>query len=559
MQLTSSRMEKIILDAKLVTLDQLNEAKETENGKSLLAVLDELGYASEDVVVSLLAKTLKLKVVDLQTTEIDPNAATLIDHDFAFRHRLIPIKINENQLVVAMTDPANVIAIDDIQIITGYDVQPVVSMESDILGAIEQYCQTDANVEEMMESVADDLDTQEDVADEEQEDGDQEQAPVVKLVNLILTEAIRNQANDVHIEPCETDVRIRFRIDGVLHEMMRSPKKVQGGMISRIKIMAGMDIAERRVPQDGRFGLIVEGVASDFRVATLPTVYGEKVVLRLLAKDAILMDLNQLGFTDDSLERFQRSFSKPYGAILVTGPTGSGKTTTLYAGINILNSIEKNIITVEDPVEFRLPGLNQVQINTKANLTFAAALRSILRHDPDIVMIGEIRDEETALIAIESALTGHLVLSTLHTNDAPSSLTRLVEMGIEPFLVSSAVDCIVAQRLARKLCADCKEAYKPAKKVFSDIKFPVSISKIDKIYRAKGCKKCNGTGYKGRIGLYEVLIVSEGIERLVAKKASNDKISKLAMAEGMTTLRHDGFLKVIKGETSIEEIMRVTT
>ncbi len=560
MQLTSSRMEKIILDAKLVTLDQINEAKEAENGKSLLKVLDELGYASEKDVAGALSKALRLEIVDLQTTDIDPNAATLVDHDFALRHRLIPIEIDGHRLVVAMADPANVIAIDDLQIITSYDVQVVVSTESDIFGAIEQYCQTNANVEEMMESVADGLDTQEDLIDEQEEDGDDnEQAPVVKLVNLILTEAIRNQANDVHIEPCETDVRIRFRIDGVLHEMMRSPKKVQGGVVSRIKIMAGMDIAERRVPQDGRFGLIVEGVASDFRVATLPTIFGEKVVLRLLAKDAIMMDLNQLGFSDDSLERFQRSFTKPYGAILVTGPTGSGKTTTLYAGVNILNSIEKNIITVEDPVEFRLPGLNQVQVNPKADLTFAAALRSILRHDPDIVMIGEIRDEETALIAIESALTGHLVLSTLHTNDAPSSLTRLVEMGIEPFLVSSAVDCIVAQRLARKLCMHCKEAYKPAKKVLDDIKFPVPISKIDKLYRSKGCKKCNGTGYKGRVGLYEVLIVSEGIERLVAQKASSDKVSKLAMAEGMVTLRNDGFLKVMKGETSIEEIMRVTT
>lgn len=560
MQLTSSRMEKIILDAKLVTLDQINEAKEAENGKSLLKVLDELGYASEKDVAGALSKALRLEIVDLQTTDIDPNAATLVDHDFALRHRLIPIEIDGHHLVVAMADPANVIAIDDLQIITSYDVQVVVSTESDIFGAIEQYCQTNANVEEMMESVADGLDTQEDLIDEQEEDGDDnEQAPVVKLVNLILTEAIRNQANDVHIEPCETDVRIRFRIDGVLHEMMRSPKKVQGGVVSRIKIMAGMDIAERRVPQDGRFGLIVEGVASDFRVATLPTIFGEKVVLRLLAKDAIMMDLNQLGFSDDSLERFQRSFTKPYGAILVTGPTGSGKTTTLYAGVNILNSIEKNIITVEDPVEFRLPGLNQVQVNPKADLTFAAALRSILRHDPDIVMIGEIRDEETALIAIESALTGHLVLSTLHTNDAPSSLTRLVEMGIEPFLVSSAVDCIVAQRLARKLCMHCKEAYKPAKKVLDDIKFPVPISKIDKLYRSKGCKKCNGTGYKGRVGLYEVLIVSEGIERLVAQKASSDKVSKLAMAEGMVTLRNDGFLKVMKGETSIEEIMRVTT
>src|SRR3989304_3949949 len=296
-----------------------------------------------------------------------------------------------------------------------------------------------------------------------EEERDVEQAPVVKLVNLILTEGVRNRANDIHIEPQDKDVRVRSRSAGVLHEMMRSPKKVQGGMVSRIKIMAGMDIAEKRVPQDGRFGVVVEGSVCDFRVATLPTIYGEKIVLRLLGKEAILMDLNDMGFSNDCLERFQRSFTKPYGAMLVTGPTGSGKTTTLYAALNVLNAAEKNLITVEDPVEYRLPGINQVQVHVRAELTFAAALRSILRHDPDIVMIGEIRDEETAMIAVESALTGHLVLSTLHTNDAASSLTRLVEMGVEPFLASSAVDCVVAQRLARKLCGSCKEAYKPAK------------------------------------------------------------------------------------------------
>ncbi|MCK4267484.1 MAG: Flp pilus assembly complex ATPase component TadA [Actinomycetia bacterium] len=559
MPLASSRLEKIILDTKLVTPDQLIEAKAAENGKSLLRVLDELGFASENEVASTLAKTLKLDLVDLNTFDIDPNVAILVDDGFAIRHRLIPIAREDNNLIVAMTDPANVIAIDDLQIITGSIVRPVVSTETEIRNAIGRFCHQGANVQEMVESVADDIDDLRDKTDETETSEEESEAPVVKLVNLILTEAVRNRANDVHIEPCDTDVRIRFRIDGVLHEMMRSPKKVQAGLVSRIKIIAGMDIAERRVPQDGRFGLMVGGVACDFRVATLPTIFGEKVVLRLLSKEAVMMDLNDLGFSNECLERFKQSFTKPYGAILVTGPTGSGKTTTLYAGINILNEPEKNIITVEDPVEYRLEGLNQVQVNLKAELTFSAALRSILRHDPDIVMIGEIRDEETALIAIESALTGHLVLSTLHTNDAPSSLTRLVEMGIEPFLVSSAVDCVVAQRLARKLCVSCKEPYKPTKKALDDIKFPVGVSKIDKIYRAKGCKKCNSTGYRGRIGLYEVLVVSENIERLVAKKVTSDELGKVAQEEGMKTLRHDGFLKVLSGDTSIEEIMRVTT
>lgn len=521
--------------------------------------MQELGYVSEKDIAATVAKTLRLKLLDLGAESIDANAATLVDEDLALKYKLIPIGFENERLVVAMSDPANVFALDDLQIITGRPVQPTVATESEILAAIERYCRSDANVEEIMESVAGDVDSAAGAAaGATDDDRDLEQAPVVKLVNLILTEAVRNHANDVHIEPQDKDVRIRFRIDGVLHEMMRSPKKVQGGITSRIKIMAGMDIAERRVPQDGRFGIVVEGMACDFRVATLPTIYGEKVVLRLLGKEAILMNLNDMGFSQESLDRFQSSFTKPYGAMLVTGPTGSGKTTTMYAALNVLNDPEKNLITVEDPVEYRLPGVNQVQVNIRAELTFGAALRSILRHDPDIVMIGEIRDEETALIAIESALTGHLVLSTLHTNDAASSLTRLVEMGIEPFLVSSAVDCVVAQRLARRLCEHCREPYKPTKKALDEINFPVPETKIDVIYRARGCKKCNSTGYRGRVGLYEVLLVSEAIERLIVQRAISDQVAKVAIEEGMKTLRYDGFLKVIDGLTSIEEIMRVT-
>jgi len=452
-----------------------------------------------------------------------------------------------------MANPANVIALDDIRLLTGKNVKPVVVAESDLLAVINQYKQADSDVKEIVDSVADGTATAE--VKEEEEEKEVEEAPVVKLVNLILMEAARERANDVHIEPQEKEVRIRFRIDGVLHEMMKAPKKIQNGIISRLKIMAGMDIAERRLPQDGRFSIKADNKLFDFRVATLPTVFGEKVVLRLLDKEAVLMQLNDLGFLPEALARFKSSFTKPYGAILVTGPTGSGKTTTLYAALNVLNSVEKNIITVEDPVEYRLPGINQVQVNPKADMTFAAALRSILRNDPDIVMIGEIRDQETAVIAIESALTGHLVLSTLHTNDAASSLTRLTEMKIEPFLISSAVDCIVAQRLARKLCVDCKEAYTPSDKALATIGFPKYKGQL---YRARGCKRCNNTGYKGRIGLYEVLLVSEKIERLIVKKATVEEITKVAVAEGMQTLRQDGFAKVINGITSIEEVMRVT-
>ncbi len=555
---TSTRLERILLDAQLVTAEQLGEAKAAENGKSVFQILDQLGYVSEQDIAVTVAQALKLELIDLEATQVDPNAVMIIEESFAQRHKLIPIGFDDEDLIVAMSDPANIFAIDDLRIITGKRITPVVATESDIIAAIKKYCRTDADVSEMMDSVTDNMEVEVDDADEEEEEG-RDRAPVVKLVNLILTEAVRSNANDIHIEPQDKDVRIRFRIDGVLHEKMRSPKKVQGGTISRIKLLAGMDIAEKRVPQDGRFGIIIDKLACDFRVATLPTIYGEKIVLRLLAKEAILMELPEMGFSPEALIRFKSSFTKPYGAILVTGPTGCGKTTTLYAGLNALNDPEKNLITVEDPVEYRLEGMSQVQVNLRAGLTFAAALRSILRQDPDIVMIGEIRDEETALIAVESALTGHLVLSTLHTNDAGSSLTRLTEMGIEAFLVSSAVDCVVAQRLARRLCEHCKEPYQPTQKALDDIDFPVKAKDIEHIYRARECKKCNNTGYKGRVGLYEVLMVTEQIEKLVVAGATADEINKAAIEEGMSTLRKDGFLKVAAGQTSIEEIMRVTT
>lgn len=557
---TSTRLEKILIDSKLITPEQLGEARAAENGKSVFQVLEELGYVSEKAIAETVAGALRLELVDLATADIDPNAATLVDESIASRFKLIPIALEDDELLVAMSDPANIFAIDDLRIMTGKRIKVVVATESSVIEAIKRYCRGEADMAEMMDSVAGGMDVEE-AADEaeEDDDGTRDKAPIVKLVNLILTEAVRNSANDVHIEPQDQDIRIRFRIDGVLHEKMRSPKKVQAGVISRIKLLAGMDIAERRVPQDGRFGIVIDNRSCDFRVATLPTIYGEKVVLRLLAKESILMQLSDMGFLPEALERFKSSFTKPYGAILVTGPTGSGKTTTLYAGLNALNDPEKNLITVEDPVEYRLAGMSQVQVNIRAGLTFAAALRSILRQDPDIVMIGEIRDDETALIAVESALTGHLVLSTLHTNDAGSSLTRLIEMGIEPFLVSSAVDCVVAQRLARRLCGHCKESYKPTQKALDDINFPVKASRIDQIYRARGCKKCNDTGYKGRVGLYEVLLVSERIEKLVVAGATSDQVNKLAREEGMKSLREDGFAKVVMGLTSIEEIMRVTT
>ncbi|MFI5393488.1 MAG: GspE/PulE family protein, partial [Myxococcota bacterium] len=395
--------------------------------------------------------------------------------------------------------------------------------------------------------------------EDEQLEAALEDAPIVKLVNAIMTQAVGDRASDVHIEPAEKNVRIRFRVDGVLHEPMPpAPKNIQGGLISRLKVMADLNIAEKRIPQDGRISMKVGGKALDLRVATLPTVFGEKVVIRVLDKTNALLRLEDLGFMEDAYNRFSVSFKKPYGAILVTGPTGSGKSTTMYSTLNILNEVDKNIITVEDPVEYRLNGVNQIQVNPKAGLTFASALRSILRADPDIVLIGEIRDKETATIAIEAALTGHLVLSSLHTNDAASAISRLIEMDVETFLVASAIDAVVAQRLARKLCERCKEAYAPEPSELAAAGFPEWLwPEVETLYRPTGCAACSNTGYRGRIGLYEVMQMSEEIERLTVERASAEAIRTVAMQQGMMSLRDDGLEKCRMGITSIEEVARV--
>lgn len=555
------RLGQILVTAGLITESQLQEAMESLDGRTLSRTLVTLGYAKEADIASAVAKSMNLPYVDLTKYEVNASAVTLVSEELARRYLILPIDIEGEKLIVAMADPANIFAIDDLRIITGYDIKPVVCTETDINAAIGQHVKMDSSVEEMMESAVEE-DKEVEAADrlvaiaEEAEAG--EEAPIVKLVNVMITEAARSRAADIHIEPQENDVRVRYRIDGVLHEVMRSPKKVQTGMLTRLKIMANLDIAERRVPQDGRFSLIVDKKPVDFRVASLPTIHGEKIVLRLLEKESILMSLDDLGFLPDSLERYNHSLSKPYGAILICGPTGCGKTTTLYTGLNIVNSPEKNLITVEDPVEYRLTGVNQVQVNVKAGLTFGAALRSILRHDPDIVMIGEIRDPETALIAIESALTGHLVLSTLHTNDAPAAITRLTEMGVEPFLSSSAIDLVICQRLARKLCPNCKEPYAPSLEVINRLEITLEGSnEVPTLYKAKGCENCNQTGYKGRIGVFEVLVMSETIERLTVERATTDEIKRQAVSEGMKTLRDDGMQKAIMGITSVEEVMRV--
>jgi len=432
-------------------------------------------------------------------------------------------------------------------------VKPVVSTAADVEQAIRKF---GSQLDQSAEDIATEAATKADENMEVQVESAVEEAPIVRLVNLLITQAVADRASDIHIEPTEHDIRIRYRIDGVLHEVMRSPKNIQNSLISRLKVMADINIAERRVPQDGRVGLVVGGRAVDLRVATLPTVYGEKIVLRILDKTSVLLELEDLGFLEQPYKRFEESFRKPYGAILATGPTGSGKSTSLYATLNILNTPDKNIITVEDPVEYRLPGVNQIQVNPKAGLTFASALRSILRADPDIVLIGEIRDRETAQIAVEAALTGHLVLSTLHTNDAPSAITRLVEMGVEPYLVASALDCVVAQRLARKLCDRCRVEYEPTEAELRTAGFPEG-TEVGTLYRAVGCPACGKTGYKGRAGLYEVMPVTEEIETLSVERKSSDEIRRTAVAQGMLTLRQDGLEKARMGLTSLEEIFRV--
>ncbi len=546
------KLGQILVRNRIITEDQLEEAlaKQRESGDSLGRVLIELKMVSEGALTSILARQIGLKYIDLANYDIDISASSLIDAEVARRYTLLPIGFEDGRLMIAMADPTNVFALDDVRIMTGMEIEPLVATKEDIISAINRFCRADTDAQLSVEDIT------EEVSDNGQE-VEVDDAPIVKYVNLLITEAVTDRASDVHIEPMDNDVRVRFRIDGVLHEIRRNPKQLHPGVVARIKVMADMNIAEKRVPQDGRASIDMRGKAIDIRVASLPTIHGEKMVLRILDKSASLMSLEELGFRDETMERYKRSFHKPYGTIMVTGPTGSGKTTTLYATLNVLNSIKHNIITVEDPVEYRLPLINQVQVHYKAGLTFASALRSILRCDPDIVMIGEIRDPESAQIAIESALTGHLVLSTLHTNDAPSALTRLLEMGIEPFLIASAVDCVSSQRLTRKLCDRCKEAYEPDPNFLEKVGFAWEDMEEKKLYRAKGCAACNNTGFKGRIGVYEVLEVSENIEKLVSRNAPHVEIAEMARSEGMTTLRQEGFAKVRQGVTSLEEVLRV--
>ena len=536
-------------------------AARSARGHGLTQILIEDNMVTESDLVATLAAHLKLEYVDLAEYPVDAAAARLVSDSLARRYLALPIGWLEGRLVVAMADPSNVFAVDDIRTVTGAELRIAVATKNSILEAVTKYHRMMSDAENVSAEASNTFESDDSMSNLSSVKELSEESPIVKLVNLLISQAIADRASDIHIEPGERDVRVRFRIDGVLHEVMRPPKNIQSGIVSRLKVMADINIAERRIPQDGRINTVINGRDVDLRVATLPTVHGEKVVMRVLDKSTALLRLQDLGFLPENMARYEESYRKPYGTILVTGPTGSGKSTTLYATLNIVSDESKNVITVEDPVEYQLPGINQVQVNTKAGLTFAAALRSILRSDPDVVLVGEIRDRETATIAIEAALTGHLVLSTLHTNDAASTPSRLVEMGVEPFLVGSSIDCIVAQRLARRLCMKCKEAYKPEYAELGAVNWDFeALGGMDPdfhLYRSKGCGACGGTGYHGRFAIHEVLQVSEEIERTIVERGHTEDIRKIAIGQGMLTLRQAGMVEVAMGMTSIEEVLRV--
>ncbi|MBW7956692.1 MAG: type IV-A pilus assembly ATPase PilB [Deltaproteobacteria bacterium] len=561
----TDRIGELLLRERLITPDQLNKAidEQKKGGGRLGYNLSKLGFISEKDLTSFLSRQYGIPTIDLSTQEVDHEVIKLIPEDVARKYQVIPISRTGSTLVVAMADPSNIFAIDDIKFLTGYNVEPLLASDAAIKNAIEKYYETP---EMGLDGVLTEFDENEMEVVKEEEEVDLsdlkkavEDAPVVKLVNLILTDAIKRGASDIHIEPYEKHFRVRYRVDGVLQEMMKPPMKLKNAIVSRLKIISNLDIAERRLPQDGRIKLkLSKNKEMDYRVSVLPTLFGEKVCLRLLDKSNLQLDMTKLGFEEKALKDFMGAIHKPWGIVLVTGPTGSGKTTTLYSALSELNKVSENISTAEDPVEFNLMGINQVQMHEDIGLNFAAALRSFLRQDPDIIMVGEIRDYETAEIAVKAALTGHLVLSTLHTNDAPSTVNRLLNMGIEPFLVSSACNLILAQRLARKICKDCKAKVQITEKVLLDLGATPEEAKRMEASKGNGCATCGGTGYKGRIALYEVMPFTEGIKDMVLNGASSAEIKRAAIKEGMKSLRMSGITKVAEGVTTVEEVLRVT-
>lgn len=548
----AGRLEALV-GSGIISPEQLEEAlaERERTHKSVVRALLDLGHISEDRLPEVLARWKGLEVVDLHEHAVDPGAAELVPESLCRRHSMVPIGFEGDTLVVALADPTNVIVLDDLQILTGREVKAVAARVDEIEETLNRLGALDRSAERILEK-----DTEEEKATELRGAGDE--APIVKAVNRILTQAVQQRASDVHVEPEEHDMAIRYRIDGVLHEVMRVPKTHRSGVISRLKVMADADIAETRIPQDGRTSISVDGKPVDLRVSTLPSVWGEEITIRILDRSASLLSLEELGYSPDALERYMAAVQKPRGMVLVTGPTGSGKSTTLYASLNAINDRSKKIVTVEDPVEYRMDGLRQLQTHPAIDLTFANALRSILRSDPDVIMIGEIRDRETAGMAVQAAMTGHLVLSTLHTNDAPTALTRLIEMGVEPFLIASAVDCVLAQRLARRLCSRCAETYKPKRATLREAGFPVKAKgPIPELRRAVGCRYCAETGYRGRVALTEVMPISEELEHLTVERAPSERIRTVATTEGMRALLDDGMGRVAEGITTLEEVLRV--
>ena len=570
--MSGTRLGDLMVKESLISQVQLSQALESQkkNGGRLGSCLVKLGFVSDEDVTTFLSRQYGVPSINLTYFEVDPDVVRLVPEDTARRYEVVPLSRVGSSLTIAMVDPTNVFAMDDIKFMTGFNVEPVVASEGAIREAIDKFysqAQGDA-LSKFMEEVTDDegdvleLDAGETElsADElERAAGD---APVVKLVNIILREALGRGASDIHMEPYEKEYRVRYRIDGILHTVMNPPMKMKDAIISRMKIMSKLDIAEKRLPQDGRIMLRLQQNGKkktlDFRVSVLPTMWGEKVVLRLLDKENLRLDMTKLGFEQDSLDKFEKAILKPYGMVLVTGPTGSGKTNTLYSSIARLNSPDTNILTAEDPVEFNIMGINQVQMKEQIGLNFAAALRSFLRQDPNIILVGEIRDFETAEVAIKAALTGHLVLSTLHTNDAPSTISRLMNMGIEPFLVATSVHLICAQRLVRRVCANCKEENQTPAQALLDAGYTTEEAKTVKVMKGKGCEKCSGSGYKGRVGLYEVLEINDELRELILVGASALELKKKAMENGMISLRRSGLIKVSEGQTTLEEVMRET-
>jgi type IV pilus assembly protein PilB len=598
----SAKLGEILVRENLLTPQQLREALDyqREHGGRLGFNLVKLGLVSDEMVTAVLSRQYGVPSVNLDLFDVDPSVIRLIPRDVAEKYSVLPLSRVGATLTLAMVDPTNVFAMDDIKFMTGLNIEPVVVSEAGVQEAIDQYYGQSKEIElaaavevsvsglhagangngngngfSAGETVSlDQLDFDEEAArDLEVIDEDDEidvtsltrmseDAPVVRLVNVLLVDALQRGASDIHIEPYEKDLRIRFRIDGVLYDVMHPPMRLRDALISRIKIMSKLDISEKRLPQDGRIKIKLRADGKsrelDFRVSTLPTLFGEKVVMRLLDKDKLMLDMTKLGFEPESLEKFKRNISKPYGMVLVTGPTGSGKTNTLYSALQALNTTDTNIMTAEDPVEFNLVGINQVQMKEQIGLNFAAALRSFLRQDPNIILVGEIRDFETAEIAIKAALTGHLVLSTLHTNDAPSTISRLMNMGIEPFLVATSVNLIQAQRLIRRICSECKSEQPTPAEALVEIGFTPEEAKSLKIFKGKGCPKCNNTGYKGRVGLYEVMEITDDIRELILIGASALELRKRAIEQGMLTLRRSGLVKIMNGITTIEEVVRET-